>query len=66
MGWPYDFHSNWETGDATEWDQGETDTENKLDVAHYSTLAGMPLNAAPFQGAYVLRWQAGAGTKWRW
>ncbi len=63
MAFPWVFESTFETGDFSEWDGGETDTVNQLDVAHYSQLAQLPWStAAPFSGAYCLRAVLSGGT----
>ena len=57
MGFPYIFESNWESGDASEWDS-ETDgaTPTQLDFPHYAELARFPWSTcAPFRGAYCMR-----------
>jgi hypothetical protein len=53
----YQYESNFETGDATEWSAGETDTESRLSVDFYADLAvkypyySDPL---PYRGSYML------------
>ena len=51
-----DFQDGFETGDATGWSGGETDTGTYLDVVHYSTLAGISGMPMPYSGAYCSRW----------
>ncbi len=54
MAFPWLHHSTWDDGAiATEWDQGETDSSNIMDVAHYKELARSGLT--PWQGAHALR-----------
>lgn len=61
---PYDVHHNFEDGqlDAGDWD-AQTDTEAKLDNAHYSELAAMGnLRGAPYRGAWCMRVNLALGT----
>ncbi len=55
------FRDNFESGDATGWSGGETDTGNYLDIVHYSTLAGIPGMPMPHSGAYCARWIVSGG-----
>lgn len=55
MAFPYLFASNFDRGDASEWDIAESDTGSALDFPHYSELARLPGYPAPYQGAYVMR-----------
>ena len=59
MAFPYIFSSSFDTGDATEWSGGETDTGSLLDFPHYTTLATIPGASAPYRGAYCMRIQPG-------
>ena len=62
MAFPFIFESNFEQGDASEWDS-ETDTAAQLDFAHYSDLSRFPWpTAAPFRGAYCMRATLSGGT----
>lgn len=54
MAFPYVFDENFEDGTKGAFDV-ETDTETRLDIVHYSTLAGIPRAGAPFRGAYCVR-----------
>lgn len=54
MAFPFVFHSNFETGDNSEW-TSESDTGSLLDVIHYSTAAQDPAALVPYRGAYLLR-----------
>ena len=54
MAFPWIFESNFEQGDAAEWDS-EEDTGSLLDVPHYSTLAAIPGGGLPYRGAYCMR-----------
>ncbi len=56
------FQDNFESGDATVWSGGETDTGSYLDIVHYSTLAGIPGMPMPYSGAYCARWIVAGGT----
>jgi hypothetical protein len=57
------FQDTFESGDATVWSGGETDTASQLDVVHYSTLAGIPGMPMPYSGgAYCARWILSGGT----
>lgn len=58
MAFPYGFEENFELGTTGGFDS-ETDTGSLLDVAHYTTLAGMAGAPMPFRGAYCLRNQLG-------
>ena len=61
---PYDVHHNFEDGqlDAGDWD-AQTDSENKLENAHYSELAAMGnLRGAPYRGAWCMRINLALGT----
>ena len=61
MAFPYVFAANFETG-GIEFDT-ETDTDNVLDIAHYTQLAAQGVRgAAPFSGAYCLRVRLNGGT----
>lgn len=55
MAFAWLFESNFEAGDASEWDGGETDTGSLLDFPHYTTLAAIPGGGLPFRGAYCMR-----------
>ena len=59
MAFPYIFESSFDTGDATEWSGGETDTGSLLDFPHYTDLAAIPGASAPYRGAYCMRIQPG-------
>lgn len=54
MALPYIFSSNFEQGDASEWDS-ETDPGSLLDFPHYTTLAAIPGMEVPYSGAYCMR-----------
>jgi hypothetical protein len=51
------FQDNFESGDFSGWSVGEVDTEDQLDVVHYTTLAKIPGMPMPYSGAYCLRAQ---------
>lgn len=55
---PFIFESNFEQGDASEWDS-EDDTGSLLDFPHYSDLAKIPNMPAPFRGANCMRVRPG-------
>ena len=65
---PFNGEKNFETGNETgtaytEFDGTQVDTDGIMDVAHYSTLAGMAdRSAAPYSGAYCARFQLNGGT----
>ena len=61
MAFPYDHQVNFEGGTRGSFD-GETDTDSKLDFAHYSNLARTPGHGAPFSGAYCMRVDLSLGT----
>lgn len=62
MAFPYVFHSNFESGDNSEWDS-ESDTDGILDFPHYSELARFrDSNSTPFSGAYCARIVPAGGT----
>lgn len=62
MAFPFIFESNFETGDATEWDS-ETDTVSQLDFPSYTDLSRFPWpTAAPFRGANCMRATLSGGT----
>lgn len=54
MAFPYLSETGFESGTVGHFDV-ETDTESRLDYPHYSDLARVPGNAAPFRGAYCMR-----------
>lgn len=54
MAFPYVTEATFEDGTDGHFDT-ETDTESRLDIAHYSALARVPGLDAPFRGAYCLR-----------
>jgi len=56
------FQDNFESGDATVWSGGETDTGSYLDIVHYTELARTPGMPMPYSGAYCARWQVAGGT----
>jgi hypothetical protein len=56
------FQDNFESGDATGWSGGETDSGSYLDIVHYSTLAGIPGMPMPYSGAYCARWIVAGAT----
>jgi hypothetical protein len=56
LAWPYLSSTGFESGTRDHFDV-ETDTENRLDFPHYSTLAAIPGMAMPYRGAYCLRVQ---------
>ncbi len=67
MAFPYIFESNFEEGNLTTgWDSETTDTNNNLNVRHYSQLAREDTTAvgaiAPFQGAYCMEIKMGGET----
>jgi len=55
------FQDGFESGDATGWSGGDTDTGSYMDVVHYSTLAGIPGMPMPYSGAYCSRWIVSGG-----
>ena len=59
MAFPYIYSASFDTGDATEWSGGETDTGALLDFPHYTDLAAIPGASAPYRGAYCMRIQPG-------
>jgi len=62
MAFPFIFQSNFETGDASEWDS-ETDTVAQLDIPSYKDLAALPYrSAAPFSGSHCMRLSLTGGT----
>lgn len=61
MGLPYIFASNFEQGDASEWDS-QNDVGSQMDFPHYSTLAGIPGMEVPYSGAYCMRTQLNSTT----
>ena len=54
MAFPYVFEENFELGTIGSFDS-ETDTGARLDIAHYSDLAGVPGLPGPFNGAFSMR-----------
>lgn len=58
MALPYISHCNFEDGTKGHF-TSETDTTNRLDIAHYSELARIPGLEMPFNGAYCLRLDLG-------
>lgn len=61
MAFPYLLEADFEDGTLGAFDS-ETDTANKLDFPHYSTLASIPGMTSPFRGAYCLRVQLDGST----
>ena len=55
MAFPWIFEDDFESGDASLWDGGETDTGSLLDFPHYTTLTAIPGGGLPFRGAYCMR-----------
>lgn len=54
MAFAYLFEENFELGTIGAFNT-ETDTESRLDIAHYSTLSRIPGLDAPYRGAYCMR-----------
>jgi len=59
MAFPYLFSENFELGTFGQFN-AESDTDNIIDIAHYTELARFGL--APYRGAYCARIRAGSGT----
>ncbi len=53
MAFPYLSENGFETGGLGHLDS-ETDTENRIEVVHYTQLANLPGHPAPYRGAYCL------------
>ena len=51
MALPFDFEENFETG-ATVFDQGETDSDARFTIRHYSWMPNNNVREVPYQGAY--------------
>jgi hypothetical protein len=59
---PYLFECNFEDGTSSPFDS-ETDTESKLSVEHYTTLAKLPFtDSVPYRGAYAALVDLSLGT----
>lgn len=54
MAFSFTFEETFEDGTKGLFNS-ETDTESRLDIAHYSTLARFPNTCMPFRGAYCMR-----------
>lgn len=54
MAFPFTFEENFELGTKGAFNS-ESDSANRLDVAHYADLAAVPGLAAPYRGAYCMR-----------
>lgn len=54
MAFPFLSEAGFEDGTLGHFD-AETDTESRLDFAHYATLAAQPGLAMPYRGAYCMR-----------
>ncbi len=54
MAFPFLSEAGFEDGTRGHFDV-ETDTENRLDFPHYSTLAAIPAQGMPYRGAYCMR-----------
>jgi len=62
MAFPFVSHKNFEAGSVAEWDS-ETDTESKLNVQHWSWLAGHGARLElPYHGAYAAHIDLSLGT----
>lgn len=62
MALPYAFECNFEDGTSSPFDS-ETDTDSKLSVEHYSTLARLPfVDSIPYRGAYAALVNLALGT----